>query len=92
MRDKEFIDMMSFLISSDFEEYFEEEFESPFSREMANSRCPNYKKEPQAACYHYESHSTFPIYYKALNEKYLKLIFKRFVFWGIFIVPFYFSF
>mgnify|MGYP001851604002 CR=1 FL=1 len=55
MPHKEFIDMMFFLINSDFEEYFEEEFdeelendfqefESPFSREMINFRCPNCKK------------------------------------------------
>lgn len=94
MDDDTFLDMMFFLMSSnldeDFDEEFEEdfeEFESPFSGEMVNFRCPDCKKisaypieivndiydatkkEPQVDCYHCESHSASPIYYKTPNGK-----------------------
>ena len=86
MPDDEFIDMMFFLMSSGFEDDFDDEgFENPFSGEMVNFRCPDCKKisaypieivneiyeatnkEPQVDCYHCESHSASPIYYKAPN-------------------------
>ena len=55
MDDEAFIDMMFFLMSSGFEEDFNEEFdkelendfqeyESPFSGEMVNFKCPDCKK------------------------------------------------
>lgn len=51
MDDEAFIDMMFFLMSSGFEEDFDEEFEndfqeyeSPFSGEMVNFKCPKCKK------------------------------------------------
>lgn len=55
MDDEAFIDMMFFLMSSGFDEDFDEEFdeelendfqeyESPFSGEMVNFKCPNCKK------------------------------------------------
>lgn len=52
MPDEEFIDMMFFLISSGFEEDFNEEFEddfnddfeNPFSGEMVNFKCPDCRK------------------------------------------------
>ena len=51
MDDEAFIDMMFFLMSSGFEEDFDEEFEndfqeyeSPFSGEMVNFKCPDCKK------------------------------------------------
>ena len=95
MPDEEFIDMMFFLISSDFEEDFDEgfeddfndDFENPFSGEMVNFKCPDCrkvsaypieiindiyettKKEPQVDCYHCESHSASPIYYKTPDGK-----------------------
>ena len=95
MPDEEFIDMMFFLISSGFEEDFDEEFENdfnddfenPFSGEMVNFKCPDCqkvsaypieiindiyettKKEPQVDCYHCESHSASPIYYKTTDGK-----------------------
>jgi len=94
MDDEAFLDMMFFLMSSgldeDFDEEFDEnfdEFESPFSGEMINFRCPDCKKisaypieiindiydatkkEPQVDCYHCESHSASPIYYKTPDGK-----------------------
>lgn len=94
MDDDAFLDMMFFLMSSDLDEDFDEEFdedfeefESPFSGEMVNFRCPDCKKisaypieiindiydttkkEPQVDCYHCESHSASPIYYKTPNGK-----------------------
>ena len=94
MDDDTFLDMMFFLMSSDLDEDFDEEFnedfeefESPFSGEMVNFRCPDCKKisaypieiindiydatkkEPQVDCYHCESHSASPIYYKTPNGK-----------------------
>lgn len=55
MDDEAFMDMMFFLMSSGFEEDFDEEFdeefendfqgyESPFSGEMVNFKCPDCKK------------------------------------------------
>lgn len=93
MPDEDFLDMMFFLMNSDFnenwdeefEDEFEEEFENPFSGEMVNFKCPDCKKisaypieivndiyeatekKPQVDCYHCESHSASPIYYKAPN-------------------------
>lgn len=98
MPDEEFIDMVFFLISSDFEEDFDEgfeddfndDFENPFSGEMVNFKCPDCrkvsaypieiindiyettKKEPQVDCYHCESHSASPIYYKSPDGKIFK--------------------
>ncbi len=96
MPDEDFIDMVFFLMGSEFEEDFDEEFEdelesedfeNPFSGEMVNFRCPECqkisaypieivneiyettKKEPQVDCYHCESHSSSPIYYKTPNGK-----------------------
>ena len=53
MPDEDFLDMLFFLMESGYEEDFDEEFEddfeeldyeSPFSGEMINFRCPNCKK------------------------------------------------
>ena len=53
MPDEDFIDMVFFLMGSEFEEDFEEEFEdelesedfeNPFSGEMVNFRCPECQK------------------------------------------------
>ena len=43
MSDEDFMDMMLFLINSEFDE-FDDEFENPFSGEMVNFKCPNCKK------------------------------------------------
>lgn len=48
MDDAAFIDMMFFLMNSEFDEEFdenfEEDFEDPFSGEMVNFKCPDCKK------------------------------------------------
>lgn len=48
MPDEDFLDMMFFLMNSefdeDFDEEFEEEFENPFSGEMVNFKCPDCQK------------------------------------------------
>ena len=52
MPDEDFLDMMFFLMNSEFDEdfdeefedNFEEEFENPFSGEMVNFKCPDCQK------------------------------------------------
>ncbi len=52
MDDEAFVDMMFFLMNSEFDgnfddeldKNFEEDFENPFSGEMVNFKCPNCKK------------------------------------------------
>ena len=86
MPNEDFLDMMFFLMNSEFEE----EFENPFSGEMVNFKCPDCqkisaypieiindiyeatKKEPQVDCYHCDSHNSSPLYYKAPNGKIFK--------------------
>lgn len=95
MPDEDFIDMVFYLMESEFEEEFEDEleienFKNPFSGEMVNFKCPECKKvsayqieivneiydatkkEPQVDCYHCESHSASPIYYKTPTGKIFK--------------------
>ena len=88
MPDEDFIDMVFYLMKSEFEDELEiKDFENPFSGEMVNFRCPECKKisaypieivneiydatkkELQVDCYHCESHSASPIYYKTPNGK-----------------------
>ena len=49
MPDEDFIDMVFYLMESEFEEEFEDEleienFKNPFSGEMVNFKCPECKK------------------------------------------------
>lgn len=94
MPDEDFIDMVAFLMNSDFDEDYNEEFkedfeefDNPFSGEMVNFKCLDCKKisaypieiiddiyeatkkEPQVDCYHCESHSASPLYYKTPDGK-----------------------
>ena len=95
MPDEDFIDMVFYLMESEFEEEIEDEleienFKNPFSGEMVNFKCPECKKvsayqieivneiydatkkEPQVDCFHCESHSASPIYYKTPTGKIFK--------------------
>ena len=95
MPDEDFIDMVFYLMESEFEEEFEDEleienFKNPFSGEIFNFKCPECKKvsayqieivneiydatkkEPQVDCFHCESHSASPIYYKTPTGKIFK--------------------